>query len=139
MIGEDGDLLNLSNNLKFNIMEFLFLEVHSILMAEFSPRQYKSFSLSKPSCIPDSIDGKYLGTYVVKHKRDVLDKDIYSYRIYHCKDINGTLVWYRLPSIKLIDKEVIACGDSIEALNMIYNELNLELKNLVDKLNKYYN
>lgn len=119
-------------------MEFLFLEVHSILMSDLSPRSYKSFSLSKPSCIPDSIDGKYLGTYVVKHKRDVIDKDIVSYRIYHCKNINDTLVWYRLPSIKIIDKEVIACEESIEALNVIHNELNTELKSLMEKLNKYY-
>lgn len=119
-------------------MEFLFMEVHSILMSELSPRQYKSFSLTKPDRIPDSSDNKYIGTYILKHTRDVIDKNIVSYRIYHCKDVNGTLVWYRLPSIKIIDNEVIACGESIEALNAIQNDLNQELKNLLDKLNKYY-
>lgn len=98
---------------------------------------YKSFSLDKPKGIPDEFHVP--GTYVIKHTHENLP-DMVSYRIYHCIDVDGTPVWYRLPSIRSYKTEITADIASVSAIKGLEEKLtyNSELKDLLTKINKYF-
>lgn len=98
---------------------------------------YKSFSLDKPIGIPETFHVP--GTYVIKHTHESLP-DMISYRIYHCIEVDGIPVWYRLPSIRSYKTEITADIASVNALRGLEESLtcNSELKELLVKINKYF-
>lgn len=114
-------------------MKCIQLIFSSSKMLEFGYGAYKSFSFNSPREIEEPMG---LGTYVSKHIKDSDGNDI-SYRIYHCRKVNGKVVWYKLPSIRVTDGVISADSSSIDALNEVFDELPNELKNLLNKLNNY--
>lgn len=104
-------------------------------MTDFNYGVYKSFSFSSPKELTLTLNDK-VGTYITKHIKNEDGSDI-SYRIYHCKNINDKIVWYKLPSIRVTDGVISADKDSIEALNTIIDDLPEELVELLNGLNNY--
>lgn len=104
-------------------------------MTDFNYGVYKSFNFISPKELTLTLNDK-VGTYIAKHIKNENGSDI-SYRIYHCKNINDKIVWYKLPSIRVTDGVISADKDSIEALNAIIDDLPEELVELLNGLNNY--
>lgn len=91
---------------------------------------YKSFSFNHPKEIENPIGP---GTYVSRHMKD----NHVSYRVYHCRKINGREVWYKLPSIRVTDGVINADKSTVDALNFVSYLLPDELAKLLNELNKF--